>query len=90
MEANAAVIQGLDRERPMLPQFDLLTDEQMREMARSMDPLARDYFGGSWEYVAKQMKRDGNVHATQELHRRAWKKLKELVRPKLGGALDED
>lgn len=52
--------------------------------------LARDYFGGSWDYVAEQLKRTGNVHSTQELHRRAWTKLKDLVRPKLSDSGDED
>lgn len=32
--------------------------------------LARDYEGGSWEYVCELLGRP-NVHATQELHRRA-------------------
>jgi hypothetical protein len=40
MQANSHKIKGLDTARPLLPQFDLLTDEQMRELARSMDPLA--------------------------------------------------
>jgi hypothetical protein len=30
----------LDPNRPVLPQLDTLTDEQLREAARSMDPWA--------------------------------------------------
>jgi hypothetical protein len=40
MEAHAREIPGLDASRPLLPQFDRLTDEQMREAFRSMDPWA--------------------------------------------------
>lgn len=40
MEKHRASIAGLDAARPMLPQFDKLTDEQMREAMRAMDPWA--------------------------------------------------
>jgi len=40
MEKHAAEIGGLDRSRPLLPQFDLLTSEQIRATFVSMDPLA--------------------------------------------------
>jgi hypothetical protein len=40
MKRHRKEIQGLDRKRPLLPQFDLLSDEQIREAFRSMDPLA--------------------------------------------------
>jgi hypothetical protein len=40
MEEHPAEIEGLDPDRPLLPQFDRLTDEQMRAAIRSMDPLA--------------------------------------------------
>lgn len=40
MRANADEIAELDDERPLLPQFDRLTDEQIRTVFRSMDPLA--------------------------------------------------
>ena len=36
---EADEIAGLDPRRPLLPQFDLLTDEQIRTAFRSMDPL---------------------------------------------------
>jgi hypothetical protein len=41
MTAHAAEIPALDPSRPLLPQFDRLTDEQMREAFRSMDPWAK-------------------------------------------------
>lgn len=41
MEAHADEIEGLDPSRPFLPQLDLLSDEQLRAVARSMDPLAQ-------------------------------------------------
>lgn len=40
MQANADSIKGLDTSRPLLPQFDLLSDEQLREVMRSLDPLS--------------------------------------------------
>jgi hypothetical protein len=42
MEAHADDISGLDNSRPLLPQLDLLTDEQLRMAARSLDPLANE------------------------------------------------
>jgi len=48
--------------------------------------LQRDYCGADWEDVARVLKRP-NVHAVQELHRRAWIRLRRLVKPKLGGFL---
>ena len=47
--------------------------------------LLRDYCGGDWDYVTRTLGRP-NVHATQELHRRAWIKLRRSVGPRLGGA----
>jgi len=40
MKRNRSQITRLDADRPLLPQFDLLTDDQMRELFRSMDSLA--------------------------------------------------
>jgi len=45
MKKHRDEIHGLDPERPLLPQFDLLTDEQIREAFRSMDPLAKASIG---------------------------------------------
>ncbi len=45
--------------------------------------LLRDYEGGSWEYVCERMGRP-NVHATQELHRRARVKLGRIFGQRLG------
>jgi len=41
MKKHHEEIRGLDRARPLLPQFDLLSDEQIRGLFRSMDPLAK-------------------------------------------------
>ena len=41
MKADSAEITALDVDRPLLPQAHLLTDEQIGEAFRSMDPLAR-------------------------------------------------
>ena len=41
MNAHAGEIAALDANRPRLPQFDKLTDDQMRAAMRSMDPWAR-------------------------------------------------
>ena len=41
MEAHGDEIVGLDETRPLLPQLDLLSDEQLRAAMASMDPLAR-------------------------------------------------
>ncbi len=41
MKAHKGEIGELDSERPLLPQFDLLTDDQIRAAFRSMDSLAK-------------------------------------------------
>jgi hypothetical protein len=41
MQRHAAEIEGLDSARPLLPQFDRLTADQMRAAFRSMDPWAK-------------------------------------------------
>lgn len=41
MDAHGGEIPSLDRSRPILPQFDRLTDDQMRAAFRSMDPWAK-------------------------------------------------
>ena len=40
MEEHGDTIDNLDSEIPLLPQLDRLTDEQLREAFRSMDPMA--------------------------------------------------
>jgi hypothetical protein len=42
MDKNRRAIVGLDPARPLLPQLDKLTDDQMRAAMRSMDPWARN------------------------------------------------
>jgi hypothetical protein len=41
MDENRAAIAGLEPNRPLLPQFDKLTDDQLRAAVRSMDPWAK-------------------------------------------------
>jgi len=45
--------------------------------------VLRHYCGVEWDEAAKMLGR--SVPAAQELHRRAWDRLRELVRPKLQG-----
>ena len=40
LSAHASEIDGLDRSRPLLPQLDRLTDDQLRAAFASMDPFA--------------------------------------------------
>jgi tetratricopeptide (TPR) repeat protein len=40
MEEHTSEIEDLDPSRPLLPQHDLLTDDQLRAAARSLDPMA--------------------------------------------------
>ena len=39
MKQHGAAIDDLDPDLPLLPQLDLLTDEQLRQAFRSMDPM---------------------------------------------------
>jgi len=41
MDAHRDSIAGVDAPRPLLPQLDRLTDDQLRSAARAMDPYAR-------------------------------------------------
>jgi hypothetical protein len=43
MQAHASEITSLDPSRPLLPQFDRLTEDQMREAFRSMDPWTKGH-----------------------------------------------
>ena len=40
MQAHSDEIAGIDTSRPMLPQFDLLSNDQIRAFFRGLDPLA--------------------------------------------------
>lgn len=46
MQTHSAEVAGLDSSRPLLPQFDRLTDDQMRTAFRSIDPRAQENPGG--------------------------------------------
>lgn len=40
IDAHRAEVDGLDPKKPLLPQLDRLTDDQLRSAARSLDPMA--------------------------------------------------
>ena len=44
--------------------------------------LLRDYCGGDWEFVTRELGRD-NSHATRQLHQRAWIKVRQMLWPLL-------
>ena len=44
--------------------------------------VLRDYCGASWEHVARMLERD-SIHAVQQLHQRAWIKVRKLAEPRL-------
>jgi RNA polymerase sigma-70 factor (ECF subfamily) len=46
--------------------------------------LLRDYCGADWESIAERLER-GSVHAAQQLHQRAWIKLRRQAGPRLRG-----
>lgn len=46
--------------------------------------LLRDFCGASWEQVARELGRE-SVHAAQQLHQRAWIKVRRLAEPRLRG-----
>jgi len=46
--------------------------------------LLRDYCGASWEHVASELG-SPTLHAAQQLHQRAWIRLRRLVLPRLRG-----
>jgi RNA polymerase sigma-70 factor (ECF subfamily) len=50
--------------------------------------LLRDFCGASWEHVARELGRD-SVHAAQQLHQRAWIKVRKLAEPQLRGMQSE-
>ena len=51
--------------------------------------LLRDFCGASWEHVARTLNRE-SVHAAQQLHQRAWMKVRKLAEPRLRGKSDSD
>jgi RNA polymerase sigma-70 factor (ECF subfamily) len=51
--------------------------------------LLRDYCGASWEHVARALGRE-SVHAAQQLHQRAWMKVRRLAEPRLRGESSGD
>jgi len=61
-----------------------IVDQTMEELPEDYREiiLLRDYTGADWDYITELMQRP-NVHAAQELHRRAWIRLRRHIRPKL-------
>lgn len=47
--------------------------------------VLRDFCGAPWEEVARALGRD-SLHAAQQLHQRAWMKVRKLAEPRLRGA----
>lgn len=64
--------------REVLDEAMLELPEHYREVI-----LLRDYAGGSWQYVAREIGSPSEA-AAEQLHRRAWVKLQAVVRPRLG------
>lgn len=48
--------------------------------------LQRDYYGAEWPEITELVGKP-TVHAAQEFHRRAWIKLRRIVRPRLDGLI---
>lgn len=67
---RSEVREVLDRAIAELP-------EEYREMV-----LLRDYCGASWESIAERFP-EKSVHAAQQLHQRAWIKVRRLAEPRL-------
>lgn len=89
--ASPPALQGsttMPDERAWKNELREILDEALSTMPEDQREviLERDYCGADWEHVARQLERP-NVHAVQELHRRAWIRLRRLVKPKLGGLL---
>jgi RNA polymerase sigma factor (sigma-70 family) len=47
--------------------------------------LLRDFCGADWETIARRLGRE-SIHAAQQLHQRAWIKLRRAASERLGGA----
>jgi len=67
-----------------------LLDETVAGLSESYREviLWRDYYGAAWDVVARHLGNE-SVHAIQQLHQRAWIKVRTLAAPRLGG-LRED
>jgi len=65
-----------------------ILDDSMTKLAEDQREviLLRDYCATSWPEIAAALARD-SVPAVQELHRRAWIKLRRIARPRLTGLL---
>lgn len=70
--ARNEVVEVLDAAIAELP-------EDQREVI-----LLRDYCAAEWEAIAPRVGRE-SVHAAQQLHQRAWMKVRRIAGPRLGG-----
>lgn len=79
----AAGVEGPDEEAARSELREII-DEALTELPdkHRESILLRDYCGADWDYVTRTLG-SPNVHAAQELHRRAWIKLRRAVRPRL-------
>ncbi len=71
-------------ERAFRNELRELVDQGVRELPSEYRDaiLLRDYCGGSWEHVASELGRS-TIHAAQQLHQRAWIKLRRALEPRL-------
>ncbi len=78
----------LPEERAWNSELREILDECMTKLPENYQEiiLLRDYCGMSWSEVAEESGKP-TEGAAQEMHRRAWIKLRRAVRPKLGGIM---
>lgn len=76
----------LPEERAWQHELREILDESMTKLPAEHQEviLLRDYCGMSWNEIATEIGKS-SVGAAQEFHRRAWIKLRRLVRPRLNG-----
>lgn len=76
---------SLPEERVMRAELREIIDDSVTKLPSDYREviLLKDYYDASWEFVAAELG-SPTVHAAQELHRRAWIRLRRAVRPRLG------
>jgi RNA polymerase sigma-70 factor (ECF subfamily) len=77
-------------ERAMRNEIRAVLDEAVAALSPEYREaiVLRDFCGASWEHVARALNRD-SIHAAQQLHQRAWIKVRKLAEPRLGGGEGE-
>lgn len=83
-EDHLAANDTLPEDRAARGELAELVDEAMAELSEEHREviLLRDYSGASWDEVRVALGR-ASAGAVQELHRRAWIRLRRLVRPRI-------